>query len=215
VMLVDFRGFDTFGEGVVLALVALSVYALLRRFRPAPEVFVTTPQQRALPKDVETDLMTPRQARERGRGYLVVPTAFVEWLLPVSGLVATFFFLRGHDAPGGGFVAGLVMTVGLLLQYIVSGTAWVEDRIRLTPRVLIGAGLLLVVVTAAGPLVFAYPVLTSYALHLTIPLLGEVVLGTAMLFDLGISCLVLGTTLLILIALAHQSIRARRVTGGK
>ena len=37
VMLVDFRGFDTLGEITVVGIVAITVYALLRRFRPAPE----------------------------------------------------------------------------------------------------------------------------------------------------------------------------------
>ena len=63
VMLVDFRGFDTFGEGVVLALVALTVYALLRRFRPAPEVLALPPQQRVAAGDsVKTDIVSPSQA---------------------------------------------------------------------------------------------------------------------------------------------------------
>jgi multicomponent K+:H+ antiporter subunit A len=215
VMLVDFRGFDTFGEGVVLALVALTVYALLRRFRPATEVLVATPQQRALPPDMDTDLVTPKQARELRRGYLIVPTILVEWLLPLSGMMASFFFLRGHNAPGGGFVAGLVMAVGFLLQYIVSGTDWIEDHVRLAPRALMGAGLLLVLGTAAGPLVAGQPVLTSKTFHFTVPVLGEVHVGSAMIFDLGVFCVVLGATLLILVALAHQSIRARRISGGQ
>ncbi len=73
VMLVDFRGFDTFGEGVVLALVALTVYALLRRFRPAPEVLALPPQQRALLADAQTDLVSPERAAHAGPGYLLVP----------------------------------------------------------------------------------------------------------------------------------------------
>ncbi len=214
VMLVDFRGFDTFGEGVVLVLVALTVYALLRRFRPASEVLAPTPQQRVLPGEGETDLLGPRQTHESGRGYLVVPIVLVELLLPVSGVVAAFFFLRGHNAPGGGFVAGLVMTVGFLLQYVVSGTDWVEAHVHLPPRPLLGAGLLMVLGAAAGPLAVGYPVLTSGSFHLHLPLLGEVHLGSALLFDLGVFCEVLGATLLILVALAHQSIRARRIPGG-
>jgi multicomponent K+:H+ antiporter subunit A len=215
VMLVDFRGFDTFGEGVVLGLVALTVYALLRRFRPATEVLAPTPQQQALPSDRETDLLTPAETRARRRGYLVVPIVLVELMLPVAGVVATFFFLRGHNAPGGGFVAGLVMAVGFLLQYVVSGTDWVEDHVNLAPRVLIASGLLLVMGTAAGPLAFGLPVLTSRALHLHVPLVGELHLGTALVFDAGVFCIVLGSTLLILVALAHQSVRARRLSGGK
>ena len=212
VMLVDFRGFDTFGEGVVLVLVAVSVYALLRRFRPAAEVMVIPPQQQ-LPTDLRTDLVNPRQVRDPAVGYLTVPAVLVRLMLPISGLIAVFFFLRGHDAPGGGFVAGLVMSVGLLLQYIVSGTEWVEERVRLRPRGLAALGMLLALGTAGAPFVVDYPVLTSHIFHLRIPILGELHVASALFFDLGVFCIVLGSTLLILVALAHQSIRAHRATG--
>ncbi|WP_164019645.1 monovalent cation/H+ antiporter subunit A [Pyxidicoccus trucidator] len=215
VMLVDFRGFDTFGEGVVLALVALTVYALLRRFRPATEVMTLPPQQQVLPADLQTDLVNPRQARDTAVGYLMVPAVLIRLLLPVSGVVAAFFFVRGHNAPGGGFVAGLVMSVGFLLQYLVSGTEWVEERLRLAPRTLIAVGLLLVLGTAVGSFVVGYPLLTSHTFHVKAPVLGEVHLGSATFFDLGVFCLVLGSTLFILVALAHQSIRAHRATGGE
>ncbi|WP_332830019.1 hydrogen gas-evolving membrane-bound hydrogenase subunit E, partial [Pseudomonas syringae] len=55
VMLVDFRGFDTFGEITVLAAVALTVFALLRRFRPPKESILLPAQQRLLARDVVTD----------------------------------------------------------------------------------------------------------------------------------------------------------------
>jgi multicomponent K+:H+ antiporter subunit A len=214
VMLVDFRGFDTFGEGVVLALVALTVYALLRRFRPAPEVMALPPQQQVLPKDLQTDLVNPRQARDTAVGYLMVPAVLVRLMLPVSGVVAAFLFLRGHNEPGGGFVAGLVMSVGFLLQYIVSGTEWIEEKLHLAPRSMMGFGLLCVLGTAAGAFMVGYPLLTSHTFHLEVPVLGELHIASALFFDVGVFCLVLGSTLLILVALAHQSIRAHRASGG-
>jgi multicomponent K+:H+ antiporter subunit A len=214
VMLVDFRGFDTFGEGVVLALAALTVYALLRRFRPAVEVSAMPPQQRVTAELGKTDLSNAEGENEDAPAYLVTPTVLARLLLPVSGVVAVFFFLRGHNAPGGGFVAGLVMAVGLLLQYVVSGTDWVEDRIRIAPRSLIGIGLLLVVGTAGASIVFGQPLLTSHTLHLSIPVIGEVHLGSVLLFDAGVFCIVVGAAMLILVALAHQSIRARRAARG-
>jgi multicomponent K+:H+ antiporter subunit A len=215
VMLVDFRGFDTFGEGVVLSLVALTVYALLRRFRPAPEVLTLPPQQQVVRDRDGTDLVSPRTTREAGPGYLLVAQTLAPVFLAISGVVATFFFLRGHNAPGGGFVAGLVMAIGLLLQYIAFGTDWVEDRLRLAPRVLIGTGILLVLGTAAGALVVGYPLLTSHTFHVKVPLVGDVHVGSAMFFDLGVFCEVLGSTLLIITSLAHQSIRAHRIKGDR
>jgi multicomponent K+:H+ antiporter subunit A len=214
VMLVDFRGFDTFGEGVVLALAALAVYALLRRFRPAVEVSAMPPQQRVTSMLGKTDLSNADGEDRESPAYLVAPSVLARLLLPISGVVAVFFFLRGHNAPGGGFVAGLVMAVGLLLQYVVSGTDWVEDRIRIAPRKLMGAGLLLVVVTAAGPIALGRPLLTSHTSHLSFPVIGDVHLASVLLFDAGVFCLVLGSAMLILVALAHQSIRARRAPRG-
>ncbi|MBP8230255.1 MAG: monovalent cation/H+ antiporter subunit A, partial [Xylophilus sp.] len=82
VMLVDFRGFDTFGEIVVLGIVALTVYALLRRFRPARETLDLPPQQRALPADLETDLVNPRLANDTAVGYLMVPAVLMRLVLP-------------------------------------------------------------------------------------------------------------------------------------
>jgi multicomponent K+:H+ antiporter subunit A len=215
VMLVDFRGFDTFGEGVVLIIVALTVYALLRRFRPASEVLMAPQQQKVVPPDAATDLVHPAQAHSAGVSYLLVPSVLIPLLLPASGMLATFFFLRGHNAPGGGFVAGLVMAVGFLLQYMVSGTDWVEDRIRVPPRLLMGGGLLLVLGTAAAAIAVGYPLLTSHTFHFDWPLVGQVHIGSAMFFDLGVFSVVLGATLLILVALAHQSIRIRRTGGGQ
>jgi multicomponent K+:H+ antiporter subunit A len=214
VILVDFRGFDTFGEGVVLALAALTVYALLRRFRPASEVLKPTPQQQTVLRAPDTDLLRPTQAGD-APAYLTVAIVLVRALLSVCGVVAAFFFLRGHNEPGGGFVAGLVMALGFLLQYMVLGTDQVEDRVRLPVRVMIGAGLLLLLGTALGAVLVDYPLLTSHVFDLSIPFVGEVHVGSALLFDLGVFTLVLGSMLLILVAIAHQSIRAQRAEGGE
>jgi len=213
VMLVDFRGFDTFGEGVVLAIVALTVYALLRRFRPPSEMLQPPEQQRAIPRDLQTDLLNPRHASDTAVGYLMVPAVLVRLLLPVSFVVAAYLFLRGHHEPGGGFVAGLVFSAGLLLQYIVSGTVWTESHLRLDPRRFIAAGLLLVAGTAASALAVSKPWLTSQSWHGTLPLLGEVHLSSVLSFDLGVMCLVVGATLFILTSIAHQSVRADRGIG--
>jgi multicomponent K+:H+ antiporter subunit A len=210
VMLVDFRGFDTFGEIVVLGIVALTVYALLRRFRPAREAMDLPAQQRTIAADLATDLLQPRQAADTAIGYLMVPAVLVRLLLPFAAMVAVYLFMRGHNEPGGGFVAGLVLSVALLLQYIVSGTYWVEAHMPLYPRRWIGAGLLFALATGVGPLFWGYPFLTSHTAHLTLPLIGEIHVASALFFDIGVFTLVVGSTLLILTAIAHQSVRGHR-----
>ncbi|RZI75324.1 MAG: monovalent cation/H+ antiporter subunit A, partial [Variovorax sp.] len=162
VMLVDFRGFDTFGEITVLGVVALTVYALLRRFRPAPESMALPPQQRLQVNDEGSDLLNPRMAKDTAVGYLMVPAVLIRLLLPLSVLVSVYFFMRGHNAPGGGFVAGLVMSVALVLQFIVSGTEWVEEHLRIFPRRWIAVGLLLALATGAGSVLLGYPFMTTH-----------------------------------------------------
>ena len=210
VMLVDFRGFDTFGEVVVLGIVALTVYALLRRFRPAIESMALPAQQRAQVDDGSSDLLNPRRAKDTAVGYLMVPAVLVRLLLPLAVLVSVYFFMRGHNQPGGGFVAGLVMSVALLLQFIVSGTEWVEEHLRIYPRRWIAVGMLLALATGAGSVVFGYPFMTTHTAHLDLPLLGTIHLPSALFFDLGVFALVLGSTMLILTSLAHQSVRSHR-----
>ena len=210
VMLVDFRGFDTMGEIVVLGIVALTVYALLRRFRPARETLDLHPQQRALPADLETDLVNPRLANDTAVGYLMVPAVLMRLVLPLACMVSVYLFMRGHNEPGGGFVAGLVMSVALLLQYIVSGTVWVEEHMPLRPRRWIGVGLLTALATGVGSWFLGYPFMTTHTAHLTLPLIGDIHIASALFFDIGVFTLVVGSTLLVLTALAHQSVRSHR-----
>jgi len=210
VMLVDFRGFDTLGEITVLGIVALTVYALLRRFRPAPESAELTAQQRALPADLDTDLVNPQLAEDTAQGYLMVPAVLVRLLLPIASVIAVYLFMRGHNEPGGGFVAGLVLSTAFILQYIVSGTQWVEANMQLRPQRWIAAGLLTATATGLGSFWFGYPFLTTHTAHLDLPLLGEIHVASALFYDIGVFTLVVGATLLILTALGHQSVRGHR-----
>jgi multicomponent K+:H+ antiporter subunit A len=209
VMLVDFRAFDTLGEITVLGIVGVTVYALLRRFRPPVEVIDQPMQQRAVPQNVESDLIS-RDDSDTPQPYLAVPAALVRLLLPVAAVFAFHLFMRGHNEPGGGFVAGLVVAIAFIAQYMVSGTRWVEDRMHLLPPRWIAAGLALALATGLGSLALGYPFLTTHTAHVTWPLVGEVHLPSAFLFDLGVFAVVVGSTLLLLTAIAHQSLRARR-----
>jgi len=210
VMLVDFRGFDTLGEITVLVAVALAVFALLRRFRPPRESIQLPAQQRSLAPDMVTDLINPRNATDTALGFMMVPAVLVRLVLPMALLVSMYLFMRGHNQPGGGFVAGLVMSVAFILQYMVSGTQWVEAQMSLRPLRWMGTGLLCATLTGVGALAFGYPFLTTHTAHLHLPLLGDLHVASALFFDVGVFTVVVGSTLLILTALAHQSVRAHR-----
>jgi multicomponent K+:H+ antiporter subunit A len=102
------------------------------------------------------------------------------------------------------------MSVALLLQYIVSGTEWVEEHLRIYPRRWIAIGLLLALATGGGAVVLGYPFMTTHTAHLHLPLLGSLHVPSALFFDMGVFSIVLGSTMLILTALSHQSVRSHR-----
>jgi multicomponent K+:H+ antiporter subunit A len=214
VILVDFRGFDTMGEIAVLAVVALTVFALLRRFRPAQDSLASPEQQRH--QNAFDEAEPDRKPGDTVSDYLLVPSATMQWLFPVIIVLALYLFLRGHDLPGGGFSAGIAIAAAFILQYMAADAKWVEERLRVLPVSWIGLGLLLAASTGLGSLLYGYPFLTSHSQYVNLPLIGAVPTATALFFDLGVLSLVVGATVLMLIALAHQSIRklrANRVRG--
>ncbi len=209
VLLVDFRAFDTLGEITVLAIVALTVFALLRRFRPSVESVGLPSQQRY--QNAIDERLPERSTGHTLTSYMMIPGLIIQLMFPVILLFGLHLFLRGHDLPGGGFAAGITISVGLILLYMAGGARWVESRLRVAPVRWIGLGLLTALATGMGSLLFGYPFLTAYFQYLDLPVFGRIPLATAVLFDLGVLMLVVGATTLILIALAHQSLRRPRV----
>jgi len=204
VILVDFRGFDTFGEITVLGIVALTVYALLRRFRPAPDSVALPPDVAPPPGDGKSPIENPETP-------MFVQLLLMRLMFPVICAFSLYLLLRGHDLPGGGFVAGLAMSIAFLLQYMAGGTRWVEARLRVLPLRWIAVGLLLAGFTGMAAWLFELPFLTSYFGYEEVPVLGKIPVASALLFDIGVFSLVVGATVLMLIALAHQSVRQHRI----
>jgi multicomponent K+:H+ antiporter subunit A len=177
VILVDFRGFDTFGEITVLGIAALGALALLdglRIKRPGPA-------------------FDPPALLLRTAARIVLPLALT---------VSAYVFWRGHHLPGGGFIAGLITAAALVLQFMALGQARAEAVLhgeggrRFSQW--LGGGLALAGLTGAGAFVFGKPFLTSAHAHPTVALFGEVALASATLFDLGVYVAVVGATVLML-----------------
>ena len=183
VILVDFRGYDTLGEITVLALAGLGIHALLDRLR-----------LRGPARDAEGRAWDPDP-------HPAIMAALARLLLPLVLLVAIFILLRGHQRPGGGFIAGLITAVALILQYLANGAAWTRARLPDDMRWPLAVGLLLAALTGLASLLFGHPFLTSTFGHWHWPLVGDVELASAMAFDLGVYLVVVGATLLILIQL--------------
>ncbi len=183
VILVDFRGFDTLGEITVLALAGMAIYAMLEKLR-----------------------LDGRSCDDVGRAWSddmhpVIMASLTRLLLPLALLVSAFILLRGHNLPGGGFIAGLVTAVALIMQYLANGVEWTHKRLPNNMHPLIGAGLAIATLTGLISFGFGYPFLTSTFGHVHWPLIGDFELASAMAFDLGVYLVVVGSTLLILIHL--------------
>ncbi len=119
-------------------------------------------------------------------------------LLPLALLVSAYIFLRGHNMPGGGFIAGLITAVAIILQYIAHGVDWIKPRLKVNYQWSIAIGVLIAAATGAGSWVFGKPFLTSWFDYFHLPWIGKFELASAILFDLGVYITVVAATLLIL-----------------
>ncbi|RBW48424.1 monovalent cation/H+ antiporter subunit A [Marinobacter sp. F3R11] len=196
VILVDFRGFDTLGEITVLAIAALGIYSMLKN------TALTPPPGDGLGHAWTRDHY-PLMLRQIARP-----------MLPLALMVSAYIFLRGHNLPGGGFIAGLITSVALILQYIASGMIWTQDRIPFRYHNVIGLGLLFATIAGAGSLAFGYPFLTSAFGYITWPVVGKFEVASAMVFDLGVYLAVIGATLLALVSIGrlspHSAIKSQK-----
>jgi multicomponent K+:H+ antiporter subunit A len=192
-IIVDFRGYDTFGEIIVLGIAALVIYALSETLLRSPAV------TRRL-----ASIAPEREGGDRHPMMLVVSTRL---LLPMAMMVGVYIFLRGHNLPGGGFVAGLVFAIAYLMQYMASGYVWSHARQRYDHHVLIGWGVLVSVLAGVGAWAFGLPFLTSGFEYVNLWPLEEFELATAAIFDLGVFLCVLGAILLALASLSRLGLR--------
>ncbi|OHC95297.1 MAG: monovalent cation/H+ antiporter subunit A [Sphingomonadales bacterium RIFCSPLOWO2_12_FULL_63_15] len=196
VTLVDFRAFDTFGEITVLGIAALTIFALLQPVARGPS------GQRL--REWVADL--PRSPERHPMMFAVA----ARLLLPLATMIGLFIFLRGHNLPGGGFIAGLVVSIAMLMQYMASGFEWADQRRRIDEHMLIGFGVTIAALTGLGSLFFGAPLFTSAFGYVTLPLVGTFELTTAMLFDVGVAMTVIGAVMLALAELSHIAQRAEK-----
>lgn len=199
VTLVDFRAFDTMGEIIVLGIAGLAIYALLE-----PAARGTAGRR------LRAWRSSDRHSPERHPMMFVMATRL---LLPLALLVGSYIFLRGHNQPGGGFIAALIFSIAILLQYLASGFDWTDERRKFGEHALIGTGVLIAAATGLGSLLFGAPFLSSSFGYFHLPLIGEFELATAMLFDLGVASVVVGAVMMALAQLAHVAQRAAKAEG--
>ncbi|WML91293.1 monovalent cation/H+ antiporter subunit A [Thiothrix lacustris] len=187
VILVDFRGFDTLGEIAVLALAGLGIFALLQQIK----LYVPTEDSGGRAWSAEANPF--------------ILQMFSRILFPLMLMVAVYVFLRGHNLPGGGFIAGLIAALAIVLQNLANGIAWTAQRLRFDMHQWLAGGLLVAAGTGLVAMALGYPFLTSAFTHVHWPLVGDFELASAMFFDTGVFLVVVGATVMILVELGKLS----------
>ena len=132
---------------------------------------------------------------------LMLRTA-TRYLMPLLLLLSVFVLLRGHHEPGGGFIGGLLAAAAFAFHALAWGPRATLALLRADPRTIIGAGLATALAAGAVAVPAGGPFLTGHWLGFAVPGLGKV--GTPLLFDVGVYLVVVGTTTLILLALAEE-----------
>lgn len=133
----------------------------------------------------------------------VLLMATARLLLPILMLFAVFLLVRGHNAPGGGFIAGLVVATAVALYAIAFDVRSARSLIRVHPRLLISIGLFTAVVSAIPALFTGDPLLTGLWTEFEIGN-DSVKLGTPLLFDLGVFFVVIGMATIAILWLAEE-----------
>ena len=207
VILVDVRGIDTLGEITVLAVAAAGVANLVRAARRDLD-------------DEDTDPLGPPDAvgtgPERVTGVDTIGARSVIFdmvtraVFPVVLVVSVYIALRGHNAPGGGFAGGLIAGIAFVMRFLAGGSPPLQRDRSLPTSALIGIGLLLALGTGLAPLVLGGEFLDHDLAYLHLPVIGEVELVSAALFDIGVYILVLGVVLSVLTHLGAEASRRPR-----
>jgi len=140
-----------------------------------------------------------------------VPASFifqsvVSFLFFLINVLALYLLLRGHNLPGGGFIAGLASAISLVLLSMGVGLQAMHTLMRFDPARLAVFGLLISALTGASPMLFGDVFLAHHHVSLkNVPLIGYLHIGTPLLFDLGVYLVVVGITCKIIFTLAKST----------
>jgi multicomponent Na+:H+ antiporter subunit A len=125
-------------------------------------------------------------------------------LFHITLLISVWLTFRGHNAPGGGFIGGLVAASAFVMLYLARGAVALRRAVRVTPSTLIGIGLTIAVVTGLVPVLLGDQFLESDLLPITLPVIGDTKLATSVIFDLGVYLMVVGVVLLVISELGAE-----------
>lgn len=194
VILVDFRGFDTMLEIVVLGIASFGIYALIR-LSMGPQA------ERTGDAPIPDIRQQPFQQVRSNNVILQMISRVVIFIILTLSL---YLFVAGHHNPGGGFIGALLTASSLILLTLAYGIKTMREVVPLDFKKLTALGLLVAILTGIGSFVFEVPFLSHSYGYFNLPLLGETELATAVLFDLGVFMTVVGITMTIILEIGRD-----------
>jgi len=194
VILVDFRGFDTMLEIVVLAIASFGIYAMIKLKLDTDDEGVLLPKQSSRGK-----LAFPVI-----RSNDVILKTIAKVVIFIILTFSVYLMFAGHNHPGGGFIGALMASAAFILLTMAFGLQTMRQVIPIDFRVLTAIGLTVAILTGIGSFLFDAPFLSHAFGHFELPLLGDTELATAMLFDLGVYLTVIGVTMTIILTIGRD-----------
>ncbi|WP_431899518.1 Na+/H+ antiporter subunit A [Micromonospora chalcea] len=200
VTLVDIRAWDTMGEIAVLVVAATGVASLIFRGTRALDLRSGIPgvgrQQSSRPRWLTSGATSRQQS--------VILQVVTRLLFHAILLFSIYLLFSGHNAPGGGFAAGLVAGLGLAVRYLAGGRTELNGAAPVDAGFVLGAGLFVAVGTGVAAMLLGGEFLQSATLDFHLPLLGHVHFVTSVFFDVGVYLIVVGLVLDILRSLGAE-----------
>lgn len=137
-----------------------------------------------------------------GMDSLILRTA-TRFMMPLLLLFSLFVLLRGHNEPGGGFIAGLVAAVAFSLYAFAFDTRGARDIMWMEPRMMLGSGLFIATLSGIPAIFQGRAFFAAIWWPVEVPVLGEIKLSTPLVFDIGVYMVVIGSVMAIVLALAE------------
>lgn len=138
----------------------------------------------------------------------LILAAATRFLMPLLLLFAVFLLLRGHNAPGGGFVGGLVVAAAFVLDGMAFGVAAARRALVVEPSTLLSAGLVVALASGLPAVFLGRSFMTASWTQIRLGS-AAIDIGTPLIFDIGVFLTVIGVVLTIVFALADTALRER------
>jgi multicomponent Na+:H+ antiporter subunit A len=128
----------------------------------------------------------------------------VDVVVRTAIVFSLYLLFAGHNAPGGGFIAGLVFGIALILKYVAGGRVELRKVLPVSPETLLGGGLFLAILTGMAGWAWGDAFLESNIVERDFPVLGTVKVTSALPFDIGVFVIVVGLAAALVLSLGRE-----------